>query len=210
MHYLGGAGRHGGTRTTCAAAVLSPEKETRASGAHRALPSARRRVPQRRSEGGARGGTNRRMAHALGKNGRGGARSSNGYGGALRARSEGERAREEELAGANGSEDRGERDRALLVADEGASKPSHACHAAAELCGLATAALRGRPRAWTRRGCERGVGGERGRVGPASASGPEARPRPASAPFPFSIFFEFLFSILFLNSFGLFQNLFQP
>jgi len=29
-------------------------------------------------------------------------------------------------------------------------------------------------------------------------------------PFPFSIFFEFLFSILFLNSFGLFQILFQP
>jgi len=43
------------------------------------------------------------MAHALGENGRGGARSSNGDGGALRARSEGERAREKELTGANGS-----------------------------------------------------------------------------------------------------------
>ena len=129
------------------------------------------------------------MAHALGKNGRGGARSSNGDGGALRAWSEGERAREEEVVGANGSGDGGDRDRALLVAEQGASKPSHARHAAAELCRLATAARRGRPHAWTRREHERGEGGERGRAGAASASGPEARPQPASAPLSFFHFF---------------------
>ena len=62
-----------------------------------------------------------------------------------------------------------------------------------------------RARAW--RG--RGQGGERGRAGPASASGPEVRPRPASAPLSFFYFFEFLFSILVLNSFGLFKNPFH-
>jgi len=50
-------------------------EETRASEAHRASPNARTGVPQRRSEGGARGRTNRRMAHALEENGRGGARA---------------------------------------------------------------------------------------------------------------------------------------
>jgi len=50
-------------------------EEARASGAHRALPNARKRVTQRQSEGGARGRTNHKMAHALGKNGRGGARA---------------------------------------------------------------------------------------------------------------------------------------
>ena len=50
--------------------MLSPEKETRASGAHRALPNARSRVPQRRSEGGAWGGMNRRMARAGGERAR--------------------------------------------------------------------------------------------------------------------------------------------
>jgi len=48
------------------------------------------------------------------------------------------------------------------VADQGASKPSHARHAAAELCRLATAARRGRLRAWTRRGREREEGGSTG------------------------------------------------
>jgi len=90
----------------------------------------------------------------------------------------------------SGSGGEGGRGRAHLVANQGASKPPHARHAAAELCQLATAARRGRPRAWTRRGRERGEGGERGRAGPASASRPEVRPRPASAPFPFSIFFN--------------------
>jgi len=75
------------------------------------------------------------MAHALGKNGQGRARSSNGDGGSLRARSKGERAREEELAGANGSGDGDERDRVLLVADQGTSKPSHARHAAPSSAG---------------------------------------------------------------------------
>ena len=138
--------RHGGAQATRAAAALSPEKKATASGAHRALPSARRRVPQRWSEGGARGGTNRRMAHALEKNHRGGARSSNGDGGALRALSKGERAREEVLTGANGSGGGGGRGRALLVADQGASRSTHARHAAAELCRFATAARCDRPR----------------------------------------------------------------
>ena len=191
------------------AAVLSPEKETRASGAPRALPSAWSRVSQRQSEGGAWGWMNRRMAHALGENGRGEARSSNGDGGALRTWGESERVREEELAGANGSGDGGRRGRAHLVADQGASKSPHARHAATELCWRATASRRGRPRAWTRRWRGRGEGVERGRAGPASASGPEVRPRPASAPLSFFYFFEYLFSNLFLNSFGLFQNLFQ-
>jgi len=44
-------------------------EETRASGAHRASPNARKRVPQWRSEGRAWGSTNRRMVHALGENG---------------------------------------------------------------------------------------------------------------------------------------------
>jgi len=64
-------------------------------------------------------------------------------------------------------------------------------------------------RAWTRRGRECGERGERGRAGPASASGPEVRPWPASAPLSFFYFFEFLFSILVLNSFGLFKNPFH-
>jgi hypothetical protein len=75
MRQLRSTGRHGNARTTRAAAELSPEKKARASGAHRALPSAQMRVLQRRSEGEARGRTNRRMAHARGRNSRGGARA---------------------------------------------------------------------------------------------------------------------------------------
>jgi hypothetical protein len=75
MRQLRSTGKHGDARITRAAAELLPEKKTRASGAHRALPSARTSVPQRRSEGGARGRTNRRMAHARGRNSRGGARA---------------------------------------------------------------------------------------------------------------------------------------
>jgi len=96
---------------------------------------------------------------------------SNGDGGALRVRSEGERAREEGLTGANGSEDGGGCGGALLVADQGASRLPHARHAAAELCRLATAARRGRPRVDTTRPRARGRWGERGRARPASASG---------------------------------------
>jgi hypothetical protein len=82
------------------------------------------------------------------------------------------------------------------VADQGASRRSHARHAAAEFCRLATAARRGRPRVDTTRARPRARGmGECGRAGPASASGPEVRPRPASA--PFSLFYFF-----FLNFFS--------
>jgi len=122
----------------------------------------------------------------------------------------GERERERERRSASGSGGEGGRDRAHLVADQGASKPSHARHVTAELCRRATASRRGRPHAWTRRWRRRGEGGERGRAGPASASGPEVRPRPASAPFLFFHFFNFFSQLFFLNSFGLLQNLFQP
>jgi len=132
------------------------------------------------SENGARAGEERSRRSS----------GSNGDGGALRARSEGERVREGELAGTNGCEGGGGRGRALLVADQGASKRPHARHAAAELCRLATAARRGRPRADTTRAPARARGrGERGWAGPASASGPKVTPRPASA--PLSLFFFF-------------------
>jgi len=72
--------------------------------------------------------------------------------------SEGERAREEGLAGANGSEYGGGRGRALLVADQGASRLPHARHAAAKLCRRAMAARRGRLRAFTARALARGRG----------------------------------------------------
>jgi len=103
-------------------------EETRASGAHRASPNARTGVRER---------TNRRMAHALGENGRGGARAPMAMAVLCAC---GARARERELTGANGSKGGGGRGRALLVADQGASRRSHARHAAAEFCGLATAA----------------------------------------------------------------------
>jgi len=67
-------------------------------------------------------------------------------------RSEGERARDEGLAGANGSEDGGGRGRALLVAGLGASRLPHARDAAARLC------RRARPRAGTARALARGRG----------------------------------------------------
>ena len=54
-----------------------------------------------------------------------------------------ERGRERERRDANGSGDEGGRGRALLVADQGASRLPHARHAAAELCWRATAARRG-------------------------------------------------------------------
>jgi len=62
-------------QTTRAAAVLLAGEETRASGAHRTSPNTRKRVPRQRSEGEARGRTNRRMVHALRENGRGRARA---------------------------------------------------------------------------------------------------------------------------------------
>ena len=129
------------------------------------------------------------MARAFRRNGRSRAWSSNGDGGALRARmaAEGE-VREGEWTSANGSRGGGECDRGLLVADQGASAPAHARHATAEPCRLATAARRGQLSR-----VDAGAGAGRGKVrwwaGPASASGPEARPRPASAPpFPFPFF----------------------
>jgi len=64
--------------------------------------------------------------------------------------------REREWRSANGSGGGGGRGRALLVADQGASKLPHAGHAAAELCRRATAARRGRPRAGTARARGRG------------------------------------------------------
>jgi len=118
-------------------------------------------------------------------------------GGAATAARGRESERERERSSTSGSEGEGGRGRAHLVADLGASKPSHARHAAVELCRLATAARRGPPRAWTRRGRERWEGGERGRAGLASASGPEARPRPASAPLSFFHFFLNFFSQFF-------------
>jgi len=90
---------------------------------------------------------------------------SNSDGGALRVRSEGERARERGLRGANGSEGEGGRSRALLVADRDASTLPHARHAAARLCRRATAARRGRPRAGASAGASAGAGKGRARVG---------------------------------------------
>jgi len=84
--------------------------------------------------------------------------------------------------GANGSGGGGGRGRALLVSDQGPSRPMHARHAVAELCRLATAAPRGRPHVDAGVGAGVGRGVTRGRAGLASASGPEVRLRPASAP----------------------------
>ena len=89
-----------------------------------------------------------------------------------------ERARERERRGANGRGGGGGRGRALLVADLGVSRPTHARHAAAEPCRLATAARRGRP---SRVDAGAGRGMARLQAGLASASGPEARQQPASA-----------------------------
>ena len=61
-----------------------------------------------------------------------------------------ERGRESEREGADGRKWQWRRRRALLVADQGASRSSHARHAAAEFCRHATAARRGHPSAWTR------------------------------------------------------------
>ena len=187
MCWLGGAEGHGGALATCAATALLPDKKARASRARRALPGARRCVPQWRSERGARGRRNQRMARTLRRNGWSGARGSNGDGGVMRVWSGGERAREGGWTSANGSGGGGGHGRALLVADQGVSRPAHARHAAAELCWLATAAQHGRPSRM-----DAGVGAGWGKApwwaGPASASGPEARPRPARAPlfsFPF-------------------------
>ena len=120
-------------------------------------------------------------------------------GGALRVRSEGERARERGLRGANGSEGGGGCGRALLVADRDASTLPHARHAAARLCRRTTAARSGRPRTDAARARARGRGrGRHGRAGPASASGPEVRPRPASAPFSLFYFFLNFFSQILL------------
>jgi len=109
--------------------------------------------------------------------------------------------REREWTSANGSGGEGERDRGLLVADQGVSTPAHARHVATELCRLATAARRGRP---SRVDAGAGVGRGKARcwAGPALASGPEARPRPASVPpFPFSIFLNLFFPKYFPCSF---------
>jgi len=91
---------------------------------------ARAKLGEDESENGARAGGERSRRSS----------GSNGDGGALRTWSEGERVREGGLAGANGSEGGGGRGRALLVADQGASRRPHTRHAAAELCRLATAA----------------------------------------------------------------------
>jgi len=107
--------------------------------------------------GGARRGRNQRKDRALRRNGRSGARSSNDDGGALRTQSGGERAREGERGGTTGSRGGGGLGRAHLVAVQGASTPAHARHAAAELCRLATASRRGRPRV------DAGAGAWRGR-----------------------------------------------
>jgi len=118
---------------------------------------------------------------------------SNGDDGALRARSEGERASGEELAGANGSGDGGGRVRALLVADQGASKPSHARHAAAKLYRPATVARRGRPRADAAQARARGRRRAwHGEAGHASLARPVGWRRPASEQPPFP-FFKFIF-----------------
>jgi hypothetical protein len=75
------------------------------------------------------------------------------------------------------------------VADQGASTPAHARHAAAELCRLATASRRSRPRVDAGAGRGRRVGGL-GRLRPAC----QKRGRGLLAPpFPFSNFLEFLF-----------------
>jgi len=114
-------------------------------------------------------------------------------GGVAAAARERERGREREQRGASGSGDRGGRDRALLVADQGASKPSHARHTVAELCRLATAAQRGRPRADAVRARARGRGWtRRGDSGLASLAGPVGWRRPASEQPPFP-FFNFIF-----------------
>ena len=102
-----------------------------------------------------------------------------------------ERERESEWRSASGSGEGGRHGRAHLVADQGASTPAHARHAATERCWHAMASRRGRPRARTR--CWRGEGVTRGRAGPASASGPEARPRPAGAPLSLLYFLNFFF-----------------
>ena len=109
-------------------------------------------------------------------------------GGVAAAARERERGREREQRGASGSGDGGGRGWAHLVADQGASKRPHARHAAAELCRLATAARRGRPRAWTRRGRERVEGGSAGagRPGRLVGAGPPVNN-------PLSLFFKFIF-----------------
>ena len=116
---------------------------------------------------------------------------SNGDGGALRVRSEGERAR------ADGREWQQGRRRARPSAPGG--RPGRVQAIACSPRG--SRVLRARHggaavRARTRRGRERGRGeGESaGGLGPASASGPEVRPRPASAPFSLFYFFKILFS----------------
>jgi len=188
-------------QTTRAAAVLLVRQESRASGAHHASPNARKCVPRWRSEGEARGRTNRRMVHALGENGRGRARAPMAMA-ALCAR--GARARERER--------KGWRSQMAARAEAGAAgrswwptraRPGDRMLATRQPSSAGSPQRRGAAVcAGTRRGREHGEGGERGRAGPASASGPEVRPRPASAPlFPF-LFFLISFLKLFLNSFG--------
>ena len=107
--------------------------------------------------------------------------------------------REEEQAGANGSGDGDGHGRALLVADQGVSKPPQARHTAAELCRLATAARHGRPRAWTRRWRGRREGVSVGGLGRLRPTGQKRGRGLLAPPFPFP-FFKFLF----LNSFSKF------
>jgi len=116
------------------------------------------------------------------------------------------RASEGEWKSANGIGGRGERGRALLVADQGVSTLVHGRHVAARLCRLATAARRSRPSR-----VDAGAGTSRGKAlswaGPASASGPEARLRPASA--PLSLFSNFFFPNIFQAHFDSFKIFFR-
>jgi len=132
------------------------------------------------------------MAHTLGENDRGGARSSNGDGGALRTRSEGERAREKELT-------------AQMAAEEEAGTAGRSWWPTRARPGRRMRATRwpssaGMPRRHGAPVRARGRGHWRGEgvdalVGwAASASGPEARPRPASAPLSLFQFFLISFS----------------
>ena len=164
MRQLSGTGRHGGTQITCAAAELLPEKKrgergspclTERSDRCSATAERGRSSGENESKNGARTGEERPRRSS----------GSNGDGGALRVRSEGDRARERGLRGANGSEGGGGRGRALLVADRDTSTLPHARHVAARLCRRATAARCGLPRANASAGTSAGAGKGRVRAG---------------------------------------------
>jgi len=134
-------------QTTRAAAVLSPEKKRGRAGLtvpHQTLESVSRNGGARAELGGERIGElctrwGRTVEAELGLQWR------------RRRSARTEREREGERGRASGRNWQRGRRRALLVADQGASRLPHARHAAAELCQLVTAARRGRERG------ERGV-----------------------------------------------------